>query len=161
MGGVVSKWLSGVFKIWNIIIKATFNVLMKLPDDLNAGAATVLKDVTKTEDLGGVSSILYGVNNIFVGVATSLLVLFFVIGFCQETVDVKEEMRYDNIVKYLIRLCVAEYFTINSKTILTSVLVCCSKFVKVLKSYWNKDMKTKAELQITESDKDILNNCKF
>lgn len=145
LGGVITKWLTLAFGAWNKIIRNTFTVLMKLPSDIS-----------------GMSSILTDVNTIFVGVATSLLVLFFEIGFCQETVDVKEEMRYDNIVKYLIRLCIAEYFTINSKTVLMSILKCCKKFVKVIKTYYGEEeMESKAKLAITAADKKILKNCGF
>lgn len=145
LGGVIAKWLNLVFGAWNIIIRNTFKVLTKLPSNID-GISTILKDV----------------NVIFVGVGTSLLVLFFVIGFCQETVDIKEEMRYDNIVKYLIRLCIAEYFTIHSQTVLMSILRCCKKFVIVLKSYYGKkEMASKVKLEITKADKQVLKDCGF
>lgn len=137
MGKIVVQFLDFIFKVWNIIVYGAFDALVRLPN--KAG-------------IGGAATILNNVNSIFVGVGTSLLVLFFVIGFCQETVDVKEEMRYDNIVKYLIRLCVAEYFTINSKTVLMSILKCCGNFVTILKSYYGK----KGKLAITKADKKIL-----
>lgn len=44
---------------------------------------------------------------IFVGVGSSLVVLFFVIGFCSESVDVREEMRFEVILRMLIRLGLA------------------------------------------------------
>lgn len=144
MGKVISQWLDWAFEIWNTIIKETFDVLIKLPNKKDLGYQTI--------------SILNDVNMLFVGVGTSLVVLFFVIGFCQETVDVKEEMRYDNIVKYLIRLCMAEYFTINSKTVLLSILECCSNLTRLLKSHYNMD---KSKLKVTEADKEILKDCKF
>lgn len=139
MYGAIIKWLKLVFGAWNIVIRDTFNVLMKLPGNI------------------GMSAILDDVNAIFVGVGTSLVVLFFVIGFCQETVNVREEMRYESIVRYLIRLCMAEYFTINSKTVLMSILKCCRNFVKLLKSnYGNQGKASKAKLEITNADRKIL-----
>lgn len=109
-------------------------------------------------DIDGMSSILNKVNTIFVGVATSLLVLFFVIGFCQETVNVRDEMRFDSIIKYLVRLYMAEYFTINSKTILVSILKCCKTFCKLLKKYFKTG---NAKLKITATDKQIIEECGF
>ena len=40
----------------------------------------------------------------------SLVVLFFVIGFCSESIDVKEEMRFESIPRMLIRLGLAAVF---------------------------------------------------
>lgn len=38
------------------------------------------------------------------------VVLFFVIGFCSESIDVKEEMRFESILRMLIRLGLAAVF---------------------------------------------------
>lgn len=40
----------------------------------------------------------------------SLVVLFFVIGFCSESIDVKKEMRFESILRMLIRLELAAVF---------------------------------------------------
>lgn len=40
----------------------------------------------------------------------SLVVLFFVIGFCSESIDVKEKMRFESILRMLIRLGLAAVF---------------------------------------------------
>ena len=39
-----------------------------------------------------------------------VVVLFFVIGFCSESIDVKEEMRFESILRMLIRLELAAVF---------------------------------------------------
>jgi hypothetical protein len=39
-----------------------------------------------------------------------VVVLFFVIGFCSESIDVKEEMRFESILRMLIRLGLAAVF---------------------------------------------------
>lgn len=40
----------------------------------------------------------------------SLVVLFFVIGFCSESIAVKKEMRFESILRMLIRLELAAVF---------------------------------------------------
>ncbi len=137
----IKSFLSFAFKAWNKIINKSYNMLTKLPGDID-----------------GMADILSSVNVIFVGVGTSLVVLFFVIGFCQETVNVRDEMRYDSIVKYLVRLCMAEYFTIHSRKVLVSILRCCKIFCKQLKSYFNK---SNAKLHITAADKELIDDCGF
>lgn len=39
-----------------------------------------------------------------------VVVLFFVIGFCSESIDVKKEMRFESILRMLIRLELAAVF---------------------------------------------------
>ncbi len=141
LSGPIKSFLSFAFKVWNKLMNMSFNMLIKLPNDID-----------------GMGNILNKVNVIFVGVATSLLVLFFVIGFCQETVNVRDEMRFDSIVKYLVRLCMAEYFTVNSKEVLTAILKCCKNFCKLLKKYFKKG---NAKLSITATDKKLIEDCGF
>lgn len=141
LAGPIKSFLNFAFRAWNTIINKSYNMLTKLPGNID-----------------GMSEILDDINVIFVGVGTSLVVLFFVIGFCQETVNVRDEMRYDSIVKYLIRLCMAEYFTIHSRKILVSILKCCKIFCKQLKSYF---LKKNAKLHITDADKALIDDCGF
>ena len=54
------------------------------------------------------------INPVFVAVGSSLVVLFFVIGFCAESVDIKEDMRFETILRMLIRVGIAEWFVTNN-----------------------------------------------
>lgn len=42
-------------------------------------------------------AVIEGIEPVFVSVGSSLVVLFFVIGFCSESIDVKDEMRFESI----------------------------------------------------------------
>jgi hypothetical protein len=46
---------------------------------------------------------------LFAGVGSGLVVLFFVIGFCAESVDVKSEFRQEAMFRMLIRLEIAQW----------------------------------------------------
>lgn len=139
--GAIKTLLSGVYKIWNSLLSESYAILLLLPGDIK-----------------GMSSVLNSINTIFVGVATSLLVLFFLLGFCSETTNVREEMRYDTIVRYLVRLIVAEYFTIHSKEILVQILEVCKAFCKELKSF----LKLKsAKLSMTANEKEVIEGLGF
>lgn len=132
----IKTFLNGVFKIWNKLIHESFEILLKLPSDVS-----------------GMSSVLKSINTIFVGVGTSLVVLFFLLGFCAETTNVREEMRYDTIVKYLVRLVTAEYFTVHSKEVLMQVLKVCKAFCKALRTYFKVK---NAKLHLTEGDLKVI-----
>lgn len=69
---------------------------------------------------------------IFVGVGSSLVVLFFVIGFCSESVDVREEMRFEVILRMLIRLGLAEWFVANNVTIMKAFFTTIGNLVNAL-----------------------------
>ena len=67
---------------------------------------------------GGTWAVIEGIELVFVAVGASLVVLFFVIGFCSESIDVKDEMRFESILRMLIRLGLAEWFVANNVTIM-------------------------------------------
>jgi len=72
------------------------------------------------------------VQPIFVAVGSALVVLFFVIGFCSESVDIREEMRFEVILRMLIKLALAEYFVTNSVTIMKSFFTSIGNWVGLL-----------------------------
>lgn len=65
--------------------------------------------------------IIEKINPYFVSVGCSLVVLFFVIGFCNSSTDTRNDVRFETILKSLIRVGVAEYFVVNSLTILKAI----------------------------------------
>ena len=73
-GGVILDLLEMVFGFWNNQEQLVFALLQESP--------TQFKD-------GGPWEVIESINPIFVAVGSSLVVLFFVIGFCSESVDVK------------------------------------------------------------------------
>ena len=88
-GGVICDLLISVFEAWNSMVDIVFGLLIASPESF--------KD-------GGPWGIIEEINPIFVAVGSSLVVIFFVIGFCSESVDVKEEMRLEKILTLLVRL---------------------------------------------------------
>ena len=58
---------------------------------------------------GGPWAVIEGIEPVFVAVGSSLVELFFVIGFCSESIDVKDEMRFESILRMPIRLGLAEW----------------------------------------------------
>lgn len=93
MGDKILALLEVVFGFWNNQISLIFGLLGQSP--------TAFKD-------GGPWSVISGIEPIFVAVGSSLVVLFFVIGFCSESIDIREEMRFEVILRILIRLGIAE-----------------------------------------------------
>ena len=81
---------------------------------------------------GGPWQIVESIEPIFVGVGSSLVVLFFVIGLCSESVDVREEMRFEVILRMLIRLGLAEWFVANNVTIMKAFFSTVGNLVNAL-----------------------------
>ncbi len=69
---------------------------------------------------------------IFVAVGSSLVVLFFVIGFCSESVDIREEMRFEVILRMLIRLGLSEWLVANNVTIMKAFFSTVGNLVNAL-----------------------------
>ena len=65
-------------------------------------------------------SLITSLNTIFVVVAAQLVVVFFLIGFCAESLDPKQELRFETILRMFIKLSVAEFFVVNTLPIVQS-----------------------------------------
>ena len=103
LGEKILALLEMVFGFWNNQVGLVFALLGQSPVTFKGG---------------GPWQIVESIEPIFVGVGSSLVVLFFVIGFCSESVDVREEMRFEVILRMLIRLGLAEWFVANNVTIM-------------------------------------------
>ena len=76
-----------IFAFWNNQVSLVFALLGQSP--------TAFKD-------GKPWDVIEGLEPVFVAVGSSLVVLFFVIGFCSESIDIREEMRFEVILISLI-----------------------------------------------------------
>ena len=103
LGEKILALLEMVFGFWNNQVGLVFALLGQSPVTFKGG---------------GPWQIVESIEPVFVGVGSSLVVLFFVIGFCSESVDVREEMRFEVILRMLIRLGLAEWFVANNVTIM-------------------------------------------
>lgn len=103
LGDKILALLEMVFGFWNNQISLVFAMLGQSTVDFKGG---------------GPWAAIEAINPIFVAVGSSLVVLFFVIGFCSESVDIKEEMRFEVILRMLIKLALAEWFVANNVTIM-------------------------------------------
>lgn len=65
----------------------------------------------------GIWSVINQIYENIIPVGCSLVVVIFLIGFCSNTVDVKEELNFERAIRLLIRLGITEWFVVNSLTI--------------------------------------------
>lgn len=104
---------------------------------------------------GGPWAIIEGIEPIFVAVGSSLVVLFFVIGFCSESVDVKDEMRFESILRMFIRLGLAEWFVANNVTIMKAFFTSIGNLVNLMSAG------TTVTLSIDSTQADVIKNLGF
>lgn len=117
LGDKILSLLEMVFGFWNSQVSLVFALLGQSPASFKGGGPWALVE---------------SVEPIFVGVGSSLVVLFFVIGFCSESVDIREEMRFEVILRMLIRLGIAEWFVANNITIMKAFFSTVGNLVNVL-----------------------------
>ena len=117
LGEKILALLEMVFGFWNNQVGLVFALLGQSPVAFKGG---------------GPWQIVESIEPIFVGVGSSLVVLFFVIGFCSESVDVREEMRFEVILRMLIRLGLAEWFVANNVTIMKAFFSTVGNLVNAL-----------------------------
>lgn len=140
LGDDILALLQMVFGFWNSQISLVFSMLGQSPVDFKGG---------------GPWSVIDGIEPIFVAVGSSLVVLFFVIGFCSESVDVKEEMRFEVILRMLIRLGLSEWFVANNVTIMKMFFTSIGNLVNLLSAG------NTMTLTIDSTQADIIKNLGF
>ncbi len=140
LGDKILALLEMVFGFWNNQISLVFTMLGQSPVNFKGG---------------GPWAIIEGIEPIFVAVGSSLVVLFFVIGFCSESVDVKEEMRFEAILRMLIRLALAEWFVANNVTIMKAFFTSIGNLVNLLSAG------TTVQLTIDSTQADVIKNLGF
>lgn len=140
LGDKILALLEMVFGFWNNQISLVFTMLGQSPVNFKGG---------------GPWAIIEGIEPIFVAVGSSLVVLFFVIGFCSESVDVKEEMRFEAILRMFIRLALAEWFVANNVTIMKAFFTSIGNLVNLLSAG------TSVQLTIDSTQADVIKNLGF
>lgn len=140
LGDKILALLEMVFGFWNNQISLVFSMLGQSPVNFKGG---------------GPWGIIVGIEPIFVAVGSSLVVLFFVIGFCSESVDVREEMRFEVILRMLIRLALAEWFVANNVTIMKAFFTSIGNLVNLISAG------NTTTLIIESTQADIIKNLGF
>jgi hypothetical protein len=140
LGDKILALLEMVFGFWNNQISLVFAMLGQSPVTFKGG---------------GPWAVIEKIEPVFVAVGSSLVVLFFVIGFCSESVDVREEMRFEVILRMLIRLALAEWFVSNNVTIMKAFFTSIGNLVNLLPSG------TETQLTIDSTQADVISNLGF
>ena len=140
LGETILALLEMVFAFWNNQVSLVFAMLGQTPAEVKGG---------------GPWNAIMSVQPIFVAVGSSLVVIFFVIGFCSESVDVKEEMRFEVILRMLIRLAISEWFVINSITIMKAFFTSIGNWVKTL------SFNSSANLSNNSTEAEVIKNLGF
>ena len=140
LGDDILALLEMVFGFWNNQINLVFSMLGESPVAFKGGSPW---------------AIMEGIQPIFVAVGSSLVVLFFVIGFCAESVDIKEEMRFEVILRMLIKLALAEWFVANYITIMKAFFTSIGNLVGLLSAG------TTYQMSIDSTQADIIRDLGF
>lgn len=137
-GGVILDLIYMVFSFWNSEVDLLFDLLGQSP--------TTFKD-------GGPWEKIEAINPIFVAIGSSLVVIFFVIGFCSESIDVREEMRLEKILQLLMRLAVAEFFVANNVSIMKAIFETVGNIIGSISS--EKVVQVKMTKEVAETFLDL------
>ena len=140
LGDKILALLEIVFGFWNNQISLVFAMLGQSPTEFKGG---------------GPWGVIASVEPIFVAVGSSLVVLFFVIGFCSESVDIREDMRFEVILRMLIRIGIAQWLVANNVTIMKAFFTSIGNLVKLLSAG------THTTLIINPDQRSIISNLGF
>jgi hypothetical protein len=140
LGDKILELLNMVFGFWNHQVSLVFALLGESPVEFKGG---------------GPWEVVSEIEPIFVAVGSSLVVLFFVIGFCSESVDIKEEMRFEVVLRMLMRLGLSQWFVANNVTVMKAFFTSVGNLVGLLSAG------NTTELKIASEQADIIKNLGF
>lgn len=140
LGDKILALLEMVFGFWNKQISLVFALLGQSPESFKGG---------------GPWGAIEKINPVFVAVGSSLVVLFFVIGFCAESVDIKEDMRFETILRMLIRVGIAEWFVANNVTVMKAFFLTIGNIVNTMTPG------SISTLKIDKAQADIIKDLEF
>ena len=140
IGGVILDLLKTVVAFWNDKIALVFELLGQSPTEFKGG---------------GPWRVISDIEPVFVGVGSSLVVLFFVIGFCSESIDVKEEIRFETVLRMLMRLGIAEWLVANNVTIMKAFFQSVGALVGLITNSGT------TKLKIPQEQQDIIEGLGF
>ena len=140
LGEKILALLEIVFAFWNNQTDLVFSLLGQSPANFKGGEPW---------------QIIMNLQPLFVAIGSSLVVLFFVIGFCAESVDIREEMRFGTILKMFMRIGIAQWLVVNSITILKAFFTSIGNMVKLL----GKHGGTKLKIDPTQAE--VIKNLKM
>ena len=125
LGEAILALLEIVFGFWNSQVSLVFELLGQSPTGFKGG---------------GPWGIVESVEPLFVAIGSSLVVLFFVIGFCSESVDIREEMRFEVILRMFIRVAISQWMVAYNVTIMKALFTSCGNLVGLLGTNQNVEL---------------------
>ena len=140
LGEVILDWLNLIFGFWNNQVGLIFDLLGQSPTTFKGG---------------GPWAIVERVEPIFVAVGCSLVVLFFVMGFCAESINIRDEMRFENILRMLMRLGIAQLLVINNITFMKAFFQSVGSLVGLIGNT------TGASISVASEQAEIIKNLGF
>ena len=104
-------------------------------DTWNEKLAEIWQIITQSPENfkgGGIWDVIVQINGALMAIGLALLVLFFVIGFCSESVDVREEMRFEVILRMLIRIGIAQWLVVYNVDIMKAIFTSVGNLVGLI-----------------------------
>lgn len=117
LGEAILALLEIVFGFWNSQVSLVFELLGQSPTGFKGG---------------GPWGIVESVEPLFVGIGSTLVVLFFVIGFCSESIDIREEIRFEVILRMFIRVAISQWMVSCNVTIMKALFTSCGNLIGLL-----------------------------
>lgn len=117
--------------LWEVeqdLVAAVNDIFYFLIDMVNDILTTNPKDWAVNH---GIWSVVENINNSLIAVAIQLAVIFYLIGFIEKTINIKEQISIIEIMMLLVRIVITEYFIKNSLEIITKLFNITTSIVRL------------------------------
>lgn len=117
MGDAAANLITAGVETWNQLVDFAVSLLGMSPDTYNTNAWKIIEKLN---------------NYLFVPLASSLIVLFFLIGFCQECLDIKSEIRPETLFRTFIKLGITQALVVYNIELIKGIFGMGAKIVEAI-----------------------------
>ena len=116
MLGSGENWLQSGFSFWKSCSQVTMTFVSRNP-------------MSQTNAWAIVTGTIYSIS---MAVAASLAVLYFVLGWLKESIDIRHTFTLENMFRFFIRYAITASLIINSLSVVTAITQCASAIVSTI-----------------------------
>lgn len=119
----IGKWINDFFAgLFQNVLKGEITIGSGFYDSLIGTSIETLRASPESWNAGVGWNIIVAINNSFVAVAASLYIIFWLIGICSDSLDIRSNLRLEVMLKHIAKLVVGEFIITHTIDIIKVIL---------------------------------------
>lgn len=119
----IGKWINDFFAgLFQNVLKGEITIGSGFYDSLIGTSIETLRASPESWNAGVGWNIIVAINNSFVAIAASLYIIFWLIGICSDSLDIRSNLRLEVVLKHIAKLVVGEFIITHTIDIIKIIL---------------------------------------